>query len=218
LQHGDHLAVWFDTTQKFSLVHEHPDYTSGSRGPHTRGHLTDYTKMLRWSWDYDDKQHKVYNCYLEKNTEEQKAPCISTGADKRGSFTIGETFAVDAYVATYKSNTTESEHETIVQSGSTSKVVEQVSRGKVRREDTESFFMDRMSFYDLNEVCALVLCKTLQPALFFPRPPLTQRSSLFLPSAPPVKRHVVHKSFMHALSQLLYVIQSASNCAVLFVA
>lgn len=150
-RHGDHLAVWIDTTQKFSLVHEHPEYTSGSRGPHTRGHLTDYTKMLRWSWDYDDKQHKVYNCYLEKTTEEQKAPCISTGADKRGSFTIGETFAVDAYVATYKSSTTESEHETIVQSGSTSKVVEQVSRGKVRRNDTESFFMDRMSFYDLNE-------------------------------------------------------------------
>jgi hypothetical protein len=47
-----------------------------SRGDPAHGRLTNYGRKLTWSWDYDEREHKVMNCVLEKNEKPQASHII----------------------------------------------------------------------------------------------------------------------------------------------
>lgn len=92
---GDHLRLFIDAKQQKSLVYVMEDRDHSK--PALYGVLTDYTKKLRWKWEFNGLVKKVENCVLENHDDHMEQICLATGAKKVGEGTLGESFKVQAF-------------------------------------------------------------------------------------------------------------------------
>lgn len=131
---AENTRIFVDVNQQKTLQYIHDEDPQARNSPN-RGILRDYSQGQQWSWDWDQKDHKVVNCQVQKMPEGKLQPfCISTNATFGGSGTIGEHSRVDFYneQVNDRQRGVQATIVTVVESGGTSNPVQQRSRGVQR--------------------------------------------------------------------------------------